>query len=527
MHILFNAKITTLNPALPHTSALAIDGHKIIAAGTDDEILALTQSGDTIENMEGAVIWPGLTDAHIHLKYYAEFLQHIDCETDTKAECLRRVTQQAQQTPPGNWVLGHGWNQNNWTEGFGSAAELDACTSDHPVYLTAKSLHASWANTAALQMAGITANTPDPEGGVIGRDEHGQPNGILYESAMELVESIIPIATPHQISQAIEAAFPSLWKMGLTGCHDFDGASCFSALQMLHLQGKLKFRVIKGIPFQNLDNAIELGLRSGFGDDMLRIGSVKLFADGALGPRTAAMLTPYEGEVEYCGYPLLNSEQIFEIGQKAVLGGFGLAIHAIGDKANHEVLNAYAHLRTFEKQKHLRRFRHRIEHVQILHPDDLGRLAEVGAIASMQPIHATSDMFAADKLWGARAAYSYAWHALQDAGTLLVFGSDAPVESPNPFWGLHAAVTRQRANGEPGVHGWYPEQRISLQAALEGFTTGPAYAANLETSLGRLAPGYFADMIVLPADPFEIQPAAIHELAPTATMVNGEWVYRI
>lgn len=526
MRILFNASIKTQNPLQPHATALAIRQQQVVAVGSDDEILALQQSGDTCQNMNGAVIWPGLTDAHIHLQHYAEFLQSVDCETPTRTECIQRVTQRVQSSFPGVWIQGHGWNQNDWPEGFGSRFDLDAIAPHNPVYLTAKSLHASWANSAALRIAGITRDTPDPQGGSIGRDASGEPTGILFESAMSLVEAVIPSPTPEQTRQALQAAIPHLWRMGLTGCHDFDYRTCFSALQSLHQEAALKFRVLKNIPLPYLENALELGLRSGFGDDLLRIGNIKCFADGALGPRTAAMLEPYEGESEYRGFPLLNADQIFDIGQRAGLGGFGLAIHAIGDLANREVLNAYAHLRTFEAQNHLPHYRHRIEHVQVLHPDDVGRLAEYDVIASMQPIHAPSDMYTADRQWGARAGYAYAWHALQDAGSLLVFGSDAPVESPNPFWGLHAAVTRQRHNGEPGVHGWYPEQRISLQSALDAFTTGPAFAAGMENRLGRLAPAACADLIVLPCDPFDQPPQELYAISPSAVMINGEWVHQ-
>lgn len=526
MRILFNAHIATLNPAQPQATAMIIENGKIIAVGNDDELLAGLDATATRENMDGATIWPGLTDAHLHLQHYAEFLENIDCETDTRAECLHRVSERVQGLPANTWVRGHGWNQNLWPEGFGSAEDLDGVAPHNPVYLTAKSLHASWANTAALRLAGITASTPDPEGGVIGRKANGEPDGILYENAVRLVEQVIPRPSLSQISQSIEKAQSALWKMGLTGCHDFDYQPCFSALQLLNAEQKLKLRVIKSIPCDRLPDAIALGLRSGFGDDMLRIGAIKCFADGALGPRTAAMLMPYEGETANRGMALMDAEQIYELGQKAVGAGFALAIHAIGDLANHEVLNAYAHLRTFEKENHLPHFRHRIEHVQILHPDDLGRLAENDIIASMQPIHAVSDMYIADQHLGARAAFSYAWRAISDANTLLAFGSDAPVESPNPFFGIHAAVTRQRANGEPGPHGWYPEQRLSLQTALEAFTTGPAYTAGLEHKLGRLSPGYFADCIVLSQNPFTLPTSQLRDLAPTATMVNGEWVWQ-
>jgi len=223
---------------------------------------------------------------------------------------------------------------------------------------------------------------------------------------------------------------------------------------------------------------------------------------------------------------LLDSEHVFEAGQQAARSGLSLAVHAIGDRANHEILNGYALLRRFEAQNHLPRLRHRIEHVQLLHPDDISRLAELDIIASVQPVHAISDIDIANRHWGSRSQYAYANKTLLDANTRLVFGSDAPVETPNPFLGLHAAVNRTRPSGYPGREGWHPEQRLSLEQALAAFTTGPAFAAGLEDRLGQLSPGFFADLIVLDDDPFAVPPENLHQCAPVATMVAGKWVWR-
>lgn len=471
---------------------------------------------------------PGLTDAHIHLEHYALSLKKVDCETTSRQACLARVAERARGTPPGTWLLGHGWNQNGWPGGFGSAADLDHAAPQHPVYLTAKSLHAAWANHAALRLARISHSTPDPTGGRIGRDEQGEPTGILFETAMELVAAAVPQPTPEEVAEAILQAQPVLWQMGLTGVHDFDRQRCFAALQILHARQKLGIRVLKSIPVEDLPHAAALGLRSGFGDDFLRVGGVKAFADGALGPRTAAMLRPYEGEPENRGMLLLDAEQLVEIGRKAIEHGLSLAVHAIGDLANHEVLNAYAQIRAIEQHRPVPSpaLRHRIEHVQIIHPDDAGRLAELGIIASMQPLHAPSDMQMADRYWGERAAHSYAWRTQLKQGAVLAFGSDAPVESPNPFWGLYAAVTRRRAGGAPGPDGWFPAQRLTVEEALRGYTTGAAYAGGLEDRLGRLAPGCLADLLVLEADPYLCNPEELRDLRPAATMVAGEWVWQ-
>lgn len=524
MLVLNNAKIYTMVKDHPTVEAVAIDQGRFVAAGKNADVETLIRPGDTIRDMAGCTIWPGLTDSHIHLQHYAFFLRMIDCETPTREECLQRVAEAAQKAHPGAWIRGHGWNQNTWPEGFGNADLLDQIAPHNPVYLTAKSLHAAWANTAALQAAGITRQTLDPQDGTIQRDWQGNLTGILFESAMELLEKSIPAATAGDIRQAIENAQAALWRMGLTGIHDYDPRTCFIALQEMEQSGSLHLRVVKGIPHEDLIHAVGLGLKTGFGSDLLRIGSLKLFADGALGPQTAAMLQPYQGSSD-TGMLFLDSEQIFEIGQKAAETGISLAIHAIGDRANHEVLMAFEQMRRFESDQHMPNLRHRIEHVQILHPDHLDRLAALGVTASMQPIHATSDYPMADRYWGERSRSAYALRDLLDRKTRMTFGSDAPVESPNPFWGLHAAVTRRRQDGTPGPNGWYPRQRLSLQQALEGYTTGPAYASGREDQLGRIAPSYLADLLVLEEDPFSLDPDQLFMVKPAATMVAGQFVW--
>jgi predicted amidohydrolase YtcJ len=369
--------------------------------------------------------------------------------------------------------------------------------------------------------------TSDPQNGRIQRDEKGDATGVLLESAMELVGDVIPASTIYEIANAIEKAQSILWKMGLTGVHDFDRRDSFMALQQLHKQGKLKLRVLKNLPVELLDQAYELGLGAGFGDDWLRIGSVKAFMDGALGPHTAAMFQPYIGEEDNRGILNMDGEELFEYGRKAAQVGLAMTVHAIGDRANHEVLNAYEQLRIYEKENDLPALRHRIEHVQVVHPDDAARLGKMNIIASMQPIHATSDMLMADAYWGDRSRLAYAMRTQLDHGARLALGSDAPVESPNPFWGIHAAVTRRRADGSPSIEGWYPEQKLTMVEALEGYTIGPAYAANMENRLGRLAPNYLADLIVLEAsqDPLTCNADDLLTMQSSATMVAGEWVY--
>jgi predicted amidohydrolase YtcJ len=525
MKLLYNAKIYTLDPQHPAGSAILIDGDRVRAVADDAAPLLELVKGAERMDVGGRALIPGLTDAHIHLKHYATGLQNVDCETPTLAECLRRVAERARALPPEAWVLGHGWNQNEWGGAYPTASDLDVVTPQQPVFLTHKSLHSAWVNTAALRQAGITAETLDPPDGTLGRDEHGNPSGILFEASTQLVARFLPELSVEQIAQAIREAQPGLWQMGLTGVHDFDQRSCFVALQMLRQKGELGLRVIKSIPLDDLQYAVGVGLRTGFGDDFLRIGPVKAFADGALGPRTAAMIQPYEGEADAQGMLMLDAEELFERGRSAVENGLSLAVHAIGDRANHEVLNAYGQLRQVGDATHTS-LRHRIEHVQLLHPQDIARLAELGVVASMQPIHATSDMVMADRHWGGRSALSYAWRTQLEQGAILAFGSDAPVESPDPFWGIHAAVTRQRGDGSPGPDGWHPAQRLTVLEALQAFTQGAAYAAGVEDRLGRLAPRYLADLLVLDVNPFTCEPAQLRNIHPLATMVAGEWVWR-
>jgi len=548
MIILHNAKIYTNSEATPITNALGIVQDRIIALGDERTILKDYGGSHTnvdLYDMKGMAIIPGLIDAHIHLKNYALNLNKVDCETSTREECIERVKQRVINLKEDSWLLGHGWNQNMWVEGYGSANELDRVTPMNPVYLTAKSLHAAWVNSRALQIAKIRKHTPDPQNGRIDRDADGNPTGILFESAMNLVSNCIPEPDLEEIIRSIELAQLSLHRMGITSVHDFDRRTCFIALQKLHERGKLEIRVVKSIPEEDLTHAIGIGLRSGFGDDFLRIGSVKLFADGALGPQTAAMLEPYTGETNNRGLLMIDSEALLEIGRVASSNGLSLAVHAIGDYANHEILKGYKLLREFEIREidngscvyrngennynstpsHTRPLRHRIEHVQLIHPDDSNKLSELGIIASMQPIHATSDMDMAEKYWGSRCLFAYPWKTQISHGAKLAFGSDAPVESPNPFWGLHAAVTRCKQHGYPGETGWIPQQRISLQEALNAYTIGSAYAAGMEDRLGVLSPGYLADLVVIDQDLFTCNPDELWRITPVRTMVGGKWMF--
>jgi hypothetical protein len=491
----------------------------------------LARGGEQID-LGGRLVIPGLVDAHVHMRWYAAHLQNVDLlGVESAAEAVRRVAERARTTPPGTWIRGHGWSQSKWAGGaFPSAKQIDIAVADHPVYLTAQSAHAAWVNSAALRIAGISAETPDPPGGRVGRDASGHPTGILFETAMRLAADMIPTLTPEQIAMQMKPAIERAHRGGLTGIHDFDDASAFQAFQILKERGELTLRVVKNLPVGILEHAIAIGLRWGFGDDMLRIGGVKTFADGALGPRTAWMIEPYEGEPENYGICVTDPEEMYEHVSRASAAGLPSTIHAIGDRAVHQVLNVYETVRKEEAGRGItpRQMRHRIEHVQIIHPDDGPRLGRMGIIASMQPNHAMSDMLMADQYWGDRADYAYNWRLQIEAGAPIAFGSDAPIEPIEPLPNLRAAITRRRADGSPGQEGWRSggRGRLSVDEAVRGFTQGPAYAAGMEDRLGRIAPGFLADLVVLERDIYVIDPMEIDETKVLGTMVGGKWVHR-
>ena len=522
--VLKHGRIYTLTRELPQAEAMFIRDGNINWVGDNTAVDQFIRSNTEVVSLEGKTVIPGLIDAHIHLQKYAFSLNYVDCETQHLADCLKRVEEKAQRTPHGEWILGHGWDQNRW-DSYGTASQLDMVTSDHPVYLTAKSLHATWVNSRALHSAGISAETKDPDGGAIQRQDDNAPTGILFEEAMKLVSGKIPIPEQAQISSAIEQAQSKLHAYGITSVHDFDGADCFRALQQLHENDKLSLRVLKNIPVSHLDSVLDLGLRTGFGNDFIRMGNVKLFSDGALGPRTAAMLTPYDHDEENSGILLLDSEAIVEIGIRAARGGLGLTVHAIGDRANHVTLDAYEEIRRFEASTSFDLLPHRVEHLQVLHPDDIDRAASLGIIASMQPIHATSDMDAATQYWGERTRYAYAWNTQFKHGAQIYFGSDAPVESPNPFWGLHAAVTRQQRGSTKIESSWIPEELIAFEDALTAYTSAPGLAFS-PTRIGLLRAGYAADLVLLDVDPFTLPPHELADVKPAGTIQAGQWVYR-
>lgn len=525
--VLYGGRIYTQDDRQPVVSALACMGERIVAFGSDDDMLRLAGPDTRRENLNGQTVIPGLVDAHIHWQMTSESLQQVNLfDVPSRERAVELVAERAARTPAGTWIRGFGWAQDLWPDrAFPTATDLDTVAPGHPVYLQSRSIHSGWANSAALRLAGVDSSTSDPEGGQIQRDANGQPTGILHETAMRLIDSKIPKLSLDQIAAQMREAQALALSVGLTGFHDFDDPDCLRALQLLRERGQLELRVVKNINKGYINAALESGLRWGFGDDWIRLGGVKLFADGAMGPRTASMLQPYDGEPENFGIVVTDKEEMVEWVSRASAGGLPATIHAIGDRAVRDVLDVYEFVRQEEalRGEAPASRRHRIEHVQIIHPDDIPRMKALNLIASMQPIHATSDYQMADRYWGTRSSTSYNPRLQLDQGVVVAFGSDAPVESFNPWWGIHAAVTRQRPDGSPGPDGWYPSARVTIAEALRAYTIGPAYTAGSEKRLGRLAPGYLADLVVLRRDPFTIPAAELLEMTVVATMVGNVW----
>jgi predicted amidohydrolase YtcJ len=529
--LIVNANIHTLDDEQPRASAIAIHRDRIIAVG-DDDLRSLATPRTRIHNLHGAMVLPGLTDAHIHWQWTSSGLREVDLfDVRSKAEALRRVGEAAARAKPGAWITGRGWAQAMWEGGvFPTASDLDSVAPNNPVFLKARSGHASWANTAAMNLAGIADSTPDPNGGAIQRDAHGRATGIFLEDATELISRVVPPLTATEIAALMEEMQKRAWRVGLTGIHDYDGPSAFEAMQMLHEHGRLGLRVVKNINDPYIHHAHGLKLRWGFGSDWLRLGGLKIFADGALGSLTALMIEPYQNDpngTENRGITVTDKETMQELVTTASRSGFPSTIHAIGDRAVHDVLDVYESVRQEEARLGIPRDerRHRIEHVQIIHPDDAYRLGQLDIIASMQPIHATADYEMADRYWGERAKWSYNLRLQVEAGAVLALGSDSPVEPFDPLRGIHAAIARRRADGSPGEGGWYRENGLTINEAIRGYTQGAAFAAGMEDRLGKIASGYLADLVAFDRDLTTTPADDLLKAGCTATMVSGVWRY--
>lgn len=503
--ILTNGKIYTLDPMRPRANAIAFCYGRVVAFG--DDALALRTPQTQVVDLRGRAVIPGLTDHHIHFTAYAASRARVNLDgAKSLEECVERVAQRIATTKPGEWIIGLGWNQLDWTTPvFPNKQSLDAVAPNNPVALDRKDGHSMWVNSAALRAVNISRDTSDTDGGVIDRDATGEPTGILRDNAMGLLEGRRGFDAEEISEEELVNAIHAANKLGLTGIHNVEGAVSLRLFQRLRQQNELTMRVTHMIPASNLEHAIALGLRGGIGDEFLRIGGIKMFADGSLGSQTAWMLEPFQGQPGNCGIATTPMEEIERLARMAASAGMMVCAHAIGDRANREVLNVYEKLRREGFTTPLR-----IEHAQHLHGDDVPRFAKLNVIASMQPIHCTSDYKMTDALLGARGRYTYAFKSLLDSGATLAFGSDCPVETLDPWVGIHAAVTRERANGEPRG-GWHTEEKLSVLEAVR------AYANPLRLE-------ELGDCIVLSQDIFEIVPREILETQVEQTIVGGKIV---
>ena len=522
--VLRNARIHTFG-ASAQADSLAMRDGALLAVGSEADVWAAVGSDAPSVDLEGRVVLPGLTDAHVHWGGFALARRQLRIEHgDGLADVQRAVRQRAADGDGREaWILGRGWDHEPWGR-WPNAADLDLVAPQHPVVLTRKDGHVMWLNGRALALCGIDEHTADPPGGHIERDPLGRPTGILKETAKQLAVAAIPATTSAELQAAMIDAWPAAWCRGITGLHDMGlgRRSLFRDLATLREAGALGARFVWYLQEDELEEALGLGLRSGMGDHWLRIGGLKLFLDGTLGSQTADMLAPYEGQPDNRGLPTMDGERFNDLVARATDAGLATAVHAIGDRANRRALDGFAAVAGRAATSGLRQ---RIEHAQLLAPQDIHRFAELGVAASMQPIHATADMAMADRYWGARAAGAYAWRALRDAGALMAFGSDAPIESLDVFAGVHAAVTRQDDKGRP-AGGWRSEQCIGVRHALAAYTIGAACAAGVESDLGSLELGKRADLIVLDRDPLEVLPEEIPKVQVLGTMIEGVWVWQ-
>ena len=480
----------------------------------------------TVIDGNNKVLLPGLIDAHGHLLGLGGNLMEVDLrESSSMQQAAQWVADYAMMHADQEWIKGRGWNQELWSDrSFPTAAVLDAKLKNKPVWLTRVDGHAAWVNSKALQMAGIDDNTPDPAGGQILRDADGKATGVLIDHAMDLVSAIMPKDSASLYAAQLNAAGEHLHSVGITAMHDA-GIShhVYDFYLARSAQGELPVRVYAMLSATDplLPEMLDVGIiRSQ--DDFLHVRSVKAYGDGALGSRGAALIKPYSDAPHQHGLLLTQPEDFPKVVQQVLGAGFQLNFHAIGDKANQLVLDEFE--RTFELLGG-QALRNRIEHAQIIAVEDLPRFAELKVLPSMQPTHATSDMnMAEDRLGKARMEGAYAWKTLLNSGIPMPLGSDFPVELANPFYGLHAAVTRQDRNNQP-VAGWYPEQAMSIQQAFKGFTLDAAYAAHMEDSLGTLTTGKWADFILVDQDIFKVKPQDIWKTKVMQTWIAGEKVF--
>jgi hypothetical protein len=515
---------------------MAVKAGRIMAVGENDAISALAGSKTKRISLKGRLAIPGLMDSHFHFYDWAMGRQQLDlAQVKSFDEVLNQVARAAGELPQGNWILGQGWNESDWPEHTMPGRDhLDSVAPAHPVALWRCDLHLVSVNSRALELAGIDATTPNPPDGVIEKDSSGRPTGILRELAPNLIKAVIPAPGAEEIVAAMREGISHLHTLGLTGIHDVrlmggvEGPPALRAWQHLNERGQLDLRCWVSLAGECLEQAVALGLRTGLGDERLRIGHLKYFADGGMGARTAWMLEPYLDAEHGMPYGTLA-----ELGQKikvAEKAGLAVMVHVIGDRANREIitiLEQLAKLRTKAADRSCvpPLLPHRIEHAQMIRSEDIQRLAKLKIAACVQPHNMILDINMIDESVGPRGRWTYAYKEMIDAGIPVLLSSDAPVCDPNPLVGIHAAVTRQRRDGTP-AGGWYPRQRIGVEDAVRGYTTVPAAFYGQSREMGTLTPGKRADVTVLDRDIFQVDPPEIADARVEVTIFDGRVVHR-
>ena len=506
--------------------AMAIRGGKIAALGTTKEI-SRRYEADRVVDLHGRPVYPGFTDAHGHVESLGASLLNLDLAGTSSLDEIRgRLAEWKKELNPGQWIRGRGWDQNDWPEKtFPHHRDLDDVAGDIPVVLSRIDGHAVWVNQRVLEIAGITRETRDPEGGLIVRDPDGTPTGVFVDAAADLLQSVLPRPSEEDRSEAIRRSLAMCVSLGLTAVHDMGVDSAGLELyRRLGAAGELPARIYVAI--EGSDTALvrasfargpEVDLYSG----MLTIRAVKMYADGALGSYGAALLEPYSDDPGNRGLTLTSSAVLTELCARALDRGFQVCTHAIGDRANAIVLDAYEAAQSGAAGATRADPRFRVEHAQVVAPSDIPRFKKLGVLPSMQPTHCTSDMpWAGVRLGEDRLRGAYAWRSFLDAGSIIPGGSDFPVEHPNPLLGFYAAITRQDLNGQP-PGGWHPDQRMRRMEALMSFTSWAAYAAFQERSRGSLEEGKLADLVVLSDDIMTIDPGGIPRVLVDFTIVDG------
>lgn len=522
--IIINAKVHTVDARRPAAEAVAVCGDTIALVGTTAEVRSLAGPSTRIIDAGGRLVVPGFNDAHVHLMSGAEELVGVDLRpARSEADLARRLGAYAATLPKGRWITGGYWDHEAWPDkALPTRQLLDAVTPDHPVFVQRLDGHMGVANSLALTLAGVTRATEPPEGGTIVRDASGDPAGIFKDNAMDLVTRAIPADSLEVTIDKARAALKHAASLGITTIQDMTASATeLRAYQALRASGELTARIYS-IQNHAVAGLRDAGVMSGFGDDWLRVGGLKLFADGSMGSGTAAFFEPYTDDPSTSGLLLQTPDAL----EKAIFdgdaAGFQLVVHAIGDRANAIVLDLFEKL---ARERGARDRRPRIEHAQVVRAADMARFKALGVIASIQPSHGIDDMRWAEKRIGAaRTSDAYNVRSLVRAGASIAFGTDWYVEPLDPMLGLYAAVTRQSTDGTP-EGGWRPEERITMDQAVEYYTLGSAYAERAEPRKGSITEGKLADLVILTRDIFTIPPRGILETKPAMTMVGGRVVF--